>query len=76
CSLGGLAGVLGMTSMLAFGLALPLSVLVISMSILLIMVFAVPFCLKAEAASEATESEDTTQKVAHKPRPTFAILCM
>jgi MFS family permease len=76
CSLGGLAGVLGMTSMLAFGLALPLSVLVISMSILLIMVFAVPFCLKAEAAPEATESEDTTQKVAHKPRPTFAILCM
>lgn len=40
------------------------------------MVFAVPFCLKAEAAPEATESEDTTQKVAHKPRPTFAILCM
>lgn len=76
CSLGGLAGVLGMTSMLAFGLALPVSVLVISMSILLIMLLAVPFCLKAEAAAETAASEDSTQKAAQKPRPTFAILCI
>ncbi|WP_347454939.1 MFS transporter [Acinetobacter thermotolerans] len=74
CSLGGLAGVLGMTTMLGLGLAVPLSALVISLSIMLVMMLAVPFCLKAEAP--ATETTQVSKVEEEKYRPSFAILCM
>ncbi len=76
CSLGGLAGVLGMTSMLGLGLAVPFSVLVISLSIVLVMILAVPFCLKAEAPAATTETEGANKAEEAKHRPSFAILCM
>jgi fucose permease len=72
CSLGGLAGVLGMTMLMGFGLAPLTGAVIVSVILLLIALFAVPFSLSAEpkTAVEETSSEQPAKKAA----PTWAIL--
>ena len=72
CSLGGLAGVLGMTMLMGFGLAPLTGAVIVSAILLLIALFAVPLSLGAElkTAVEETSSEQPAKKAA----PTWAIL--
>ncbi|AUC05774.1 MFS transporter [Acinetobacter lwoffii] len=72
CSLGGLAGVLGMTMLMGFGLAPLTGAVIVSAILLLIALFAVPLSLGAEPkmAVEETSSEQPAKKAA----PTWAIL--
>lgn len=72
CSLGGLAGVLGMTMLMGFGLAPLTGAVIVSAILLLIALLAVPFSLGAEpkTAVEETSSEQPAKKAA----PTWAIL--
>lgn len=72
CSLGGLAGVLGMTMLMGFGLAPLTGAVIVSVILLLIALFAVPFSLGAEpkTAVEETSSEQPVKKAV----PTWAIL--
>ena len=72
CSLGGLAGVLGMTMLMGFGLAPLTGAVIVSVILLLIALFAVPLSLGAElkTAVEETSSEQSVKKAV----PTWAIL--
>ena len=72
CSLGGLAGVLGMTMLMGFGLAPLTGAVIVSAILLLIALFAVPLSLGAElkTAVEETSSEQSVKKAV----PTWAIL--
>ncbi|PJI32844.1 MFS transporter [Acinetobacter pseudolwoffii] len=72
CSLGGLAGVLGMTMLMGFGLAPLTGAVIVSAILLLIALFAVPLSLGAEpkTAVEETSSEQPVKKAA----PTWTIL--
>lgn len=72
CSLGGLAGVLGMTMLMGLGLAPLTGAVIVSVILLLIALFAVPLSLGAEpkTAVEDTSSEQPVKKAA----PTWAIL--
>ncbi|MFV5506753.1 MFS transporter [Acinetobacter sp. 197] len=73
CSLGGLAGVLGMTMLMGFGLA-PLSgAIIVSGILLLIALIAVPFSLGAESKTVTDEALSPKQPV-KKAAPTLAIL--
>lgn len=72
CSLGGLAGVLGMTMLMGLGLAPLTGAVIVSVILLLIALFAVPLSLGAEpkTAVEETSPEQPVKKAA----PTWAIL--
>ena len=69
CSLGGLAGVLGMTMLMGFGLA-PLSgAIIVSGILLLIALIAVPFSLGAESKTVTDEALSPEQPVKKQHRP-------
>ncbi|WP_216935598.1 MULTISPECIES: MFS transporter [unclassified Acinetobacter] len=73
CSLGGLAGVLGMTMLMGFGLAPLTGALIVSGIILLIALLAVPFSLGAEPKT-ATEETSSSEQPVKKAAPTWIIL--
>jgi len=73
CSLGGLVGVLGMTTLMGFGLAPLTGALVVSVMLLAIAMLAIPFCLGGQS-STTEETNTATAKPAKKALPTFAIL--
>lgn len=71
CSLGGLTGVLLMSTLLSMGLSVVLSVLLVCSLLFIIFLLAVPFCLTQH--SDETQQKQST---AQKQRPSFAILCV
>jgi predicted MFS family arabinose efflux permease len=73
CSLGGLAGVLGMTMLMGFGLAPLTGAVIVSVILLLIAVLAVPLSLGAEPKA-VTEETSSSEEPAKKAAPTWAIL--
>ncbi|HJF27889.1 MAG TPA: MFS transporter [Acinetobacter lwoffii] len=74
CSLGGLAGVLGMTTLMGFGLLPLMGAVTISIILLLITVVAIPFCLGRPAPAMKEDITETAHEVTKKSRPTWAIL--
>lgn len=72
CSLGGLAGVLGMTMLMGFGLAPLTGAVIVSVILLLIALLAVPFSLSAEPKTAVKET--SSEQPAKKAAPTWAIL--
>lgn len=73
CSLGGLAGVLGMTMLMGFGLAPFTGAVIVSVILLIIAFIAVPLSLGAEPKTTAEENTASEQSV-KKAAPTWAIL--
>ena len=65
CSLGGLVGVLGMTTLMGFGLAPLTGALVVSVMLLAIAMLAIPFCLGGQS-STTEETNTATAKPAKK----------
>lgn len=75
CSLGGLAGVLGMTTLMGFGLAPLTGAVIVSAILLLIAILAIPFSLGTEPKTVLEETSSSEQS-ATKAAPTWAILCI
>ncbi|MGE8538687.1 MAG: MFS transporter [Acinetobacter sp.] len=73
CSLGGLAGVLGMTTLMRFGLAPLTGAVIVSAILLLIAFLVIPFSLGTESKT-ATEDLSSSAQPAKKAAPTWAIL--
>lgn len=73
CSLGGLAGVLGMTTLMGFGLAPLTGAVIVSAILLLIAILAIPFSLGTEPKTVLEETSSSEQS-ATKAVPTWAIL--
>lgn len=73
CSLGGLAGVLGMTTLMGFGLAPLTGAVIVSAILLLIAILAIPFSLGIEPKTVLEETSSSEQS-ATKAAPTLAIL--
>lgn len=73
CSLGGLAGVLGMTTLMGFGLAPLTGAVIVSAILLLIAILAIPFSLGIEPKTVLEETSSSEQS-ATKAAPTWAIL--
>ncbi|PJI30896.1 MULTISPECIES: MFS transporter [Acinetobacter] len=73
CSLGGLAGVLGMTTLMGFGLAPLTGAVIVSAILLLIAILAIPFSLGTEPKTVLEETSSSEQS-ATKAAPTWAIL--
>lgn len=73
CSLGGLAGVLGMTTLMGFGLAPLTGAVIVSAILLLIAILAIPFSLGTEPKTMLEETSSSEQS-ATKAVPTWAIL--
>lgn len=73
CSLGGLAGVLGMTTLMGFGLAPLTGAVIVSAILLLIAILAIPFSLGTEPKTVLEETSSSEQS-ATKAAPTLAIL--
>lgn len=73
CSLGGLAGVLGMTTLMGFGLAPLTGAVIVSAILLLIAFLVIPFSLGTEPKT-ATEDLSSSAQPAKKAAPTWAIL--
>ena len=73
CSLGGLAGVLGMTTLMGFGLASLTGAVIVSAILLLIAILAIPFSLGIEPKTVLEETSSSEQS-ATKAAPTWAIL--
>lgn len=73
CSLGGLAGVLGMTTLMGFGLAPLTGAVIVSAILLLIAILAIPFSLGIEPKT-VLEETSLSEQSATKAAPTWAIL--
>lgn len=73
CSLGGLAGVLGMTTLMGFGLAPLTGAVIVSAILLLIAILAIPFSLGIEPKTVLEETSSSEQS-ATKAAPPWAIL--
>ncbi len=71
CSLGGLAGVLGITTLLSFGFTPLVSMLMVSIVLLIIECCAVPFCLKSQQEDSVISKADQSTS---KSRPNLAII--
>lgn len=70
---GGLAGVLGMTTLMGFGLAPLTGAVIVSAILLLIAILAIPFSLGTEPKTVLEETSSSEQS-ATKAAPTWAIL--